>query len=89
MNVLSVDMAEYNSDSFNSLLRIKLRYNGTTYTYDKILNVWKDDAGNINKKILMYNEDGTVANLASLDINGKGKYVRFVILGITLQIWRL
>ena len=85
-NVLSAELAEYAYDDFNSLLRIQLRYNGVTYDYDRNSNVWKDGKGAVNNNIRMYNADGSVADLLSLEKNGKGIYVKFVILGISTDL---
>ena len=84
--VLSLELAEHDSESYNSLLRISLSYNNAVYMYDDIYNVWKDTDGTVNDKILMYNEDGSVANLTSLATNSLRKYVRFEILGITTDL---
>ena len=82
-NVLSIDLAHDGSvfDTFNSLLRIQLGYNGKVYSYDAGYNVWKDEDGTVNDNILMYTDDGSVAYLNELPMN-VAKYVRMTIVGI-------
>ena len=66
MNTVAVKMSALNGwADGNSLLRLQLRYNGTTYTYDATSNTWKDGAGNVGKVTMKY-EDGTDVNLGAM-----------------------
>ena len=84
-NKLTFKVANYNFDVANSLLRIKLEYNNTVYSYDQTNHVWKDGSGNVNNDIKMYNDAGDeVYDLSAFaSDSGLGEYVTFVITGIT------
>ena len=87
MNAFSVELAELNYTTYNSLLRINFRFDGETYTYDKTENVWKDEDGSATDKILMTNvSDGTPADLSAMATDAVGKYVRFMFIGITSDL---
>lgn len=69
--------------------RVKLVYNGQTYSYNDADNSWYGNDGVKNTNIVMLMEDGSEANLKDLtwdDQNYNFPYVTFIITGITTEL---